>query len=68
MTVESGWMTPCIQGVSSDSLQYVDHELVLFNIFINDLDEHVECTLTTSMDDIKLPGILNMLDDSITIF
>lgn len=61
-------MTPCIRGVSSDSLQYVDHELVLFNIFINDLDEHVECTLTTSMDDIKLPGILNMLDDSITIF
>lgn len=48
--------------------QYVDLGLVLFNAFINDLDEHIDCMLTTSIDDIKLLGILNMLDDSITIF
>lgn len=54
--------------MSSDSPQHVDLGLVLFNVFINDLDEHAECMLTTSIDDIKRPGILNMLDDSITIF
>lgn len=44
--------------MSGDSLQHVDLGLVPFNMFINDLDEHVECMLTTSIDDIKLLGIL----------
>lgn len=51
-------MNLCIREVSGDSLQHVDLGLVPFNMFINDLDEHVECMLTTSIDDIKLLGIL----------
>ena len=54
--------------MSRDSPQHVDLGLVPFNIFINNLDEHIECRFTTSTDDLKLLGILNRVDDSITIF
>jgi len=52
--------------VTNDALQVSELDLVLFNIFISDLDEGIECTLIKYSNDVKLGGVADTPEGCVT--